>query len=100
VSAVGDVMARSVWSRGWRASRRCLQFRGPVRGLLASQVLQGSEAKGLVTARCRLPSPAGTSEDAAVEVLEARTRRRRTASRHRPAPEAIKAVLVEEFRRS
>jgi hypothetical protein len=76
------------------------QFRGPVRGLLASQVLQGSEAKGLVTARCRLPSPAGTSEDAAVEVLEARTRRRRTASRHRPAPEAIKAVLVEEFRRS
>lgn len=30
-----------------------------------------------------------------VEVLETRTRRRPTASRHRPAPEAITAVLVE-----
>jgi hypothetical protein len=42
-----------------------------------------------------LPSPAETGEDAPVEVLETRTRRRRKAPRHRPAPEAITMVLVE-----
>jgi hypothetical protein len=42
-----------------------------------------------------LPSSPGTGEDAPVEVLETRTRRRRKASRHRSAPEAIAAVLVK-----
>src|SRR6266545_6666858 len=48
-----------------------------------------------LTARSRLPSLAETGEDAPVEVLETRTRRRRKAPRHRPAPEAITVVLVE-----
>jgi hypothetical protein len=48
----------------------------------------------------RLSYPAGTGEDAPVEVPDTRTRGGRTTSRHRPASEAINAVLVEEFRRS
>jgi hypothetical protein len=49
----------------------------------------------VLAARKRLPSPGGTGEDAPVEVLETRMRRRPTASRHRLTSETIIAVLLE-----
>jgi hypothetical protein len=45
-----------------------------------------------------LPSPGGAGEDAPVEVLETRTRRRPKASRHRLTSEAIIAILLESPR--
>jgi hypothetical protein len=42
-----------------------------------------------------LPSPGGTGEDAPVEVLATRTRRRPKASHNRLTSEAIIAVLLE-----
>jgi hypothetical protein len=51
--------------------------------------------KPVLKARSRLPPPGGTGEDAPVEVLETRTRRRSKAARHRATSETIIAVLLE-----
>ncbi|MDQ4109412.1 MAG: hypothetical protein M3138_11530, partial [Actinomycetota bacterium] len=47
------------------------------------------------TGPLRLPSPRETGEDASVEVLETRPRRRPKASRHRLTSGTIIAVLLE-----
>jgi hypothetical protein len=57
--------------------------------------VSNGRAGPVLAARSRLPSAGGTREDAPVEVLETRARRRPKALRHWPTSEAIIAMLLE-----